>query len=263
MNLNVKPIYLGTFSVGLDKKFYRINRDDSPQKASLKLSMNPFLIQYDKKNIIIDPGLGDLDQESHIPALLEGLHEHGLSNDDITDVFLSHLHFDHIGGLANKQNGFWELTFPNATVWLSRQEWDKLKTIPQKNPIKEQFIDFVDIHADMHFVHDNDKPFDGVTVRVIGGHTEFSLAWFINLGGYRLLNAGDVLGTKGHIHRKFAAKYDFDGKVSQQRRDELIAMAMDEDYIFLAFHDNEIPVFKIKEKNENNAYILQEVTEFP
>ena len=103
MNLNVKPIYLGTFSVGLDKKFYRINRDDSPQKASLKLSMNPFLIQYDKKNIIIDPGLGDLDQESHIPALLEGLHEHGLSNDDITDVFLSHLHFDHIGGLANKQ----------------------------------------------------------------------------------------------------------------------------------------------------------------
>ena len=262
MKLNVKPIYLGTFSVGLDKKFNRINREDSPQKASLKLSMNPFLLQFDGKNIIIDPGLGDLDQESHIPALLEGLHEFGLSTDDITDVFLSHLHFDHCGGLAHKQNGFWELTFPNAKVWLSAQEWEKLKTIEQKNPLKEQFIDFIDIHADLNLVHDNDNPFDGVTARVIGGHTEFSLAWLFNFGGNRFIHAGDVIGTKGHVLRRFAAKYDFDGKISQQRRDELIAMALDEDYVFLAFHDNEMPVFKIKEKNENNTYILQEVTDF-
>lgn len=255
------PLYLGTFSVGLDKHFHRINREDPPNQGALKLSMNPFLIRFEKRNILVDVGLGDLDIESHIPALIDNLHEHELTTDDITDIFISHQHFDHIGGLANRQNGFWDLTFPNAKVWLSEQEWNKLKGITQKDPMKEQFIDYVDLHADLHFVSDGDQPFEGVYIKVIGGHTEYSLALLFDFDGTRVLNAGDVLGTKGHINRRFAAKYDFDGKLSQQRRDELIAMAFEEKYIILAYHDNEMPVFRIREKNENNAYLLQQVTE--
>lgn len=253
----IYPLYLGTFSVGLDKRFIRIARNEDAAKGALRISMNPILILHNDRVILIDCGLGDFGEESHIPYLMDLLSKHNLTSEDVTDIFLSHLHFDHIGGLASKDNGFWELTFPDARVWLSGEEWKKLKSLKQDDPNQEQFLDFVDVHADLHPVKDGDTPFDGVTIRVIGGHTEFSLAIMFNLDGVRMLNAGDVMGTKGHINRKFAAKYDFDGKKSQQRRDELIAMAYDEDYIILAYHDNDMPVFRIKEYNDEKGYLLE------
>ncbi|MEX0823795.1 MAG: hypothetical protein WD008_05360, partial [Balneolaceae bacterium] len=57
-NLPVIPLYEGTFSVGLDKKFNRINRNDTPKKGALKLSINPFLIKDGNRNILFDAGLG-------------------------------------------------------------------------------------------------------------------------------------------------------------------------------------------------------------
>lgn len=259
MSISIHPLYLGTFSVGLDKKFIRIDRNEPAAKASLKISLNPFLIKHDNKLIMVDCGLGDFGEESHIPFLIDKLSENGVSPEEITDVFLSHLHFDHIGGLAHKQNGYWELTFPNAKIWLSGQEWHKLLSLGQSESEKEQFLQFIEIHADLNYVNDGDKPFKGAEIRVIGGHTEFSLAILFNLGGLRILNAGDVIGTKGHLTRKFAAKYDFDGKKSQQIRDELTAMAFEENYIILAFHDNETPVLKISGKNKDNSYIVDKV----
>lgn len=261
MNISVKPLYLGTFSVGLDKRFNRISRDQEAEKGALKLSMNPFLVRFDDKIALIDAGLGELDHESHIPALLEAIEAESLSPDDITDVFVSHQHFDHIGGLANRQSGFWDLTFPNAKIWLSEQEWNKLKGMEQKNPLKEQFIAYLDVHADLNYVNDGDTPYPGVTARVIGGHTEFHLAWMFNFDNARFFNAGDVLGTKGAVNRRYVAKYDFDGKRSQAMRDELVGMAWEEKYHILAYHDTDIPLFRIKEKNDKNAYILEGINE--
>lgn len=258
MSTSIHPLYLGTFSVGLDKKFNRIKRDEDAEKAALKISLNPFLIKSANRKIMVDCGLGDFGEESHIPFLLDQLSSNDVSADEITDVFLSHLHFDHIGGLAHRENGFWELTFPNSRVWLSGKEWQKLLSLGQSDPVKEQFLQFIEIHADLNYVNDGDKPFKGANIRVIGGHTEFSLAILFNLDELRILNAGDVIGTKGHITRKFAAKYDFDGKKSQQNRDKLIAMAHDEKYIILAYHDNDIPVFKVKSTSDQ-TYIIEEV----
>lgn len=240
----VNALYEGTFSVGLDKRFIRIAREDSARQASLKLSINPFLIRHAQRNILVDVGLGAFGEESHIPVLLDNLQSAGIAPDDITDIFLSHLHFDHIGGLAHRDNGFWELTFPQARVWLSGQEWKKLKSLGQNDFNKEQFLDFLDVHAQFEFVYDGETPFDGVHVRVIGGHTQFSLAWFIQLGGLKLLQAGDVIGTRGHLTRRFAAKYDFDGRLSQDRRDELIALAKATGYTILAYHDNHQPIIQ-------------------
>jgi len=240
----VAALHEGTFSVGLDKRFIRLSDNEPAQKASLKISINPFLIRHEKRNILLDVGLGAFGEESHIPVLLDNLHKEGLTPDDITDIFLSHLHFDHIGGLAHRDNGYWELTFPEAQIWLSGQEWEKLKSLGQKDFVKEQFVDFLDVHARMQHVYDGETPFEGVHVRVIGGHTEFSLAWFITFGGLKLLNAGDVIGTRGHLTRRFAAKYDFDGRLSQDRRDELIELCRAAGYTILAYHDNHEPIIR-------------------
>lgn len=235
----VTALYEGTFSVGLDKVFHRIERDESAAKGALKISLNPILLQHRGKNMLLDVGLGDFGAESHVPVMLANLENNDLSPEDISEIFLSHLHFDHMGGLATRENGYWELVFPEATIYLSRAEWKKLAKIGIDDPEREQFIDFLETHAELHFVDDGDEPVDGVRCEVIGGHTEFSLTWYFDFGdNHKYLNAGDVMNTKGAITRKYAAKYDFDGKASQQKRDELIEFSKENSYKVLAYHDN-------------------------
>ncbi|HET6528617.1 MAG TPA: MBL fold metallo-hydrolase, partial [Balneolaceae bacterium] len=122
------PLYEGTFSVGLDKKFNRIGRNDPPAKGALKISINPFLIQSGDKNILFDVGIGDFGEDTSTDIIKENLAKHGLSEYDITDIFASHLHYDHIGGLAGRSSGFWELTFPDANLWVSKNGWQKMTT---------------------------------------------------------------------------------------------------------------------------------------
>lgn len=242
----VTPLYEGTFSVGLDKVFHRISRSDNAAKGALKISLNPILLQHNGANMLLDAGLGDFGAESHVPVMIRNLQELDLEPEDISHIFLSHLHFDHIGGLATRESGFWELVFPDATIWLSEKEWNKLRSRPQDDHDREQYLDFIETHAVLKFVSDGDSPIDGVSCREIGGHTEFSLAWFFDFGSAdKYLNAGDVMNTKGALTRKYAAKYDFDGKASQSRRDELIEYANEHGYKILAYHDNHEPVITL------------------
>jgi len=185
-------------------------------------------------------------QKSHIPVTIENLQNHGAEPDDIRHIFLSHLHFDHIGGMATRENGFWELVYPQATIYLSRKEWDKLHRIGIEEPDREQYLQFLEVHANLHFVDDGDSPLEGVRCTCIGGHTEFSLAWFFDFGEkHRYLNAGDVMNSKGALSRKYAAKYDFDGKASQRKRDELIDYARQHGYKILAYHDNRENIIEV------------------
>ncbi len=72
-NVTVTPLYEGTFSVGTDKKFIRIHKSDPPRKASLKLSINPFLIQDGERNLLFDAGLGDLfGEDTSIDTIIAG-----------------------------------------------------------------------------------------------------------------------------------------------------------------------------------------------
>ncbi|KPP97024.1 MAG: Metal-dependent hydrolases of the beta-lactamase superfamily II [Bacteroidetes bacterium HLUCCA01] len=242
----VIPLYEGTFSVGTDKIFHRINREEPARKGALRIALNPFLIRHNGVAMLLDTGLGDFGAESHIPVTIENLQNHGAEPDDIRHIFLSHLHFDHIGGMATRENGFWELVYPQATIYLSRKEWDKLHRIGIEEPDREQYLQFLEVHANLHFVDDGDSPLEGVRCTCIGGHTEFSLAWFFDFGEkHRYLNAGDVMNTKGALSRKYAAKYDFDGKASQRKRDELIDYARQHGYKILAYHDNRENIIEV------------------
>lgn len=248
-------LYEGTFSVGLDKKFVRIPRDGDPAKGALKLSLNPFLIYTEERKYLFDCGIGEFGEDTGPDAIRKSLEQHGLSEYDITDIFISHLHYDHMGGLAHQENGYWELTFPEAKVWVSKNEWEKVMAKDvYYDEEKTAFISFVAARADLHFLKDEDQPYPDVSVRTIGGHTEFHLVLLFNDGEQKYLQAGDVIGTKAQANRRFFAKYDYDAKLSQQRREELTKMAFDEGYAILAYHEDNTPIFKLTDYDDKSGY---------
>lgn len=256
-------LYEGTFSVGLDKKFVRIDRDDPPNKGALKLSLNPVLIHTPDRNILFDCGIGEFGEDTGPDTIRENLDDHGLTEFDITDIFLSHLHYDHIGGLAHRENGYWELTFPEAKLWVSKKGWEKAMAKDEwYDDEKTAFISFIDAKADLHFLDEDDQPFPEMKVKKIGGHTEFHQVLLFDNGEQKYMQAGDVIGTKGAINRTYAAKYDYEPKVSQQKREELTKLAFDEGYTILAYHEDRHPLFKLTDYNEKTGYSTENIESY-
>lgn len=256
------PLYEGTFSIGLDKIMKPIQPDESAEKGALKVSINPFLIQTPNRNILIDTGLGPFGPHDHHKLLCDYLADNGLSEYDITDIFLSHLHYDHIGGLAHRKNGYWELTFPDACIYTHEDEWDKtMKKYgdSKEAPLLSEFLNFIDARADFQFVDDGEQPIPEMTIQIIGGHTPNSLAlWFAHENN-RYVMAGDVLGSSSAVNRKYAAKYDYDGKQSMKVRKELTAKAWKENYMFLFYHGTQNPIVKLDGYDDQKGYVIKPV----
>lgn len=260
IKLKAHPLYEGTFSVGLDKNFNRIDREDPPEKGALKISLNPFLIETDDRNYLFDAGIGDFAEDSSTEVIKENLNRVGLTEYDITDIFASHLHYDHIGGLAGKSEGYWELTFPDANIWVSKHGWQKVlkQEVYQDEEITE-FIHFLDARANLQFLDEVDEPYPDITVKKIGGHTEFSQVLLFNDGNEKYLMAGDVLATRGEVNRKFAAKYDFDAKQSMKIRNELTKKAYDENFTIMGYHDSHHPLFQLYDYDEEKGYSIKNI----
>lgn len=256
------PLYEGTFSVGLDKKFNRIGREDPPAKGALKISINPFLIKTSERNYLFDVGIGNFGEGTSTDIIKENLSVYGLTEYEITDIFCSHLHYDHIGGLAGRSSGFWELTFPEARLWISNSGWEKVMNLDSYyDEEKTEFIHFLDAKADLHFLQGEDQPYRELTVKKIGGHTENSQVLLFNDGETKFLMAGDVLATRGEVNRKFAAKYDFDANRSIEVRKQLLQQAFEEEYIIMGYHDSHHPLFKLTGYDERQGYTIENRTE--
>lgn len=254
------PLYEGTFSVGLDKKFNRIDRDASPAKGALKISLNPFLIQSGDKNILFDVGIGDFGENTNTDLIKENLKEIGLTEYDITDVFASHLHYDHIGGLAGQSSGYWELTFPEANVWVSQKGWQKVINMDEYyDDEKTEFVHFLDAKANLQFLDEEDQPYPEVKVEKIGGHTEFSQVLLFDDGHQKYLMAGDVLATRGEVNRNFAAKYDFEADQSMKARKALTQKAYEEQYTVMGYHDSHHPLFNLIDYEEQQGYKIEAI----
>ncbi|MDR9365252.1 MAG: MBL fold metallo-hydrolase [Balneolaceae bacterium] len=258
----VSALYEGTFSVGKDKLFHRIEKSDSPNKGALKLSINPFLIQDGKHNILFDAGIGDLfGKETSIHTMFENLEKHSLSEHDITEIFISHLHFDHIAGLANREHGFWEITFPEASVWVSEGGWNRLReNIDQNSEEEIEMFHFLDSKADLKFLSEKENPIPNIRVEQIGGHTKFHYALFYENSDHKYLMAGDVLGSKGAVNRVYKAKYDEFPDQSMEKREELQKLAFEEGYTIMAYHETNSPLFNLVSYDESKGYKIENVS---
>jgi glyoxylase-like metal-dependent hydrolase (beta-lactamase superfamily II) len=211
-------------------------------------AMRSLLVETDDRLILIDNGMGDKQSEkffSHYylhgeDSLTHSLHRAGFNEDDITDVFLTHLHFDHCGGGVryNKQ-GKLEMTFKNAKYWTNQDHW-QWATIPNPRE-KASFLseNILPMHESghLHYV-DLDQPnFGAFDIITMDGHTEKQMLPKIKYKGQTLVFMADLLPSIGHIPLPYVMGYDTRPLLTMDEKGKFLNEAADNGYILYLEHD--------------------------
>jgi glyoxylase-like metal-dependent hydrolase (beta-lactamase superfamily II) len=215
----------------------------------INLAMRCLLVVDGDRRILIDNGIGEKQDEKFFAHyflngdqnLVGSLLEAGSIPEDITDVFLTHLHFDHCGGTVknNADHTGYELTFPNAVHWLSKPQWD-WATRPNRRE-KASFL-----HENMIPVAESGKlklfdgPFElipGFGVRIFNGHTVGQAIPFITAGNHTVVFMADTTPTAAHVPLPYIMSYDTQPLISLTEKEAFMIEAAENQYILFFEHD--------------------------
>ena len=257
----IAALHEGTFTVGSKGIFIPVAPDEKPKKNEFKLGINPFLIRNHSFTAMIDAGLGPFSMVDHHTILLKNLARYHCTPDDIQHVYCSHTHIDHIGGLLNERYGTYDLTFPNASIWISGRDWQRLVEEADQEDNHEvlRWAIFLETHADLRFVENHTPEPEQITMETIGGHTEFHQGIFYQNGEEKAMMLGDVLARPEAINRKFFAKFDFDAKISQKNRELYLRKALEEKYFILTYHGCSKAISFLKSYDEKKGYDVEQI----
>lgn len=229
-------------------------------------TMRSLLIEDGDRLILIDTGIGDKQSEkffSHYYLSDEGslepnLKKLGFGIDEITDVFLTHLHFDHCGGAIkwNKDRTGFEPVFQNATYWSTEKHWywatepnprEKASFLKENIlPIQESGqLKFVDRTADF-----TRNVFNNFDVLFVDGHTESMMIPHIHYKGKTLVFMADLLPSVGHIPLPYVMGYDTRPLITLDEKGKFLNRAVDQEFVLFFEHDavNECATLKHTEK---------------
>jgi len=212
-------------------------------------AMRCLLVEDAGRLILIDTGIGNKQSEkffSHYylhgsDTLDKSLAKHGFTRDDITDVFLTHLHFDHVGGAIERNGEKLIPAFKNARYWSNKDHWewavnpnDREKASFLKEnilPIQESGqLNFID-HADgVAFSPD-------FSVRFVYGHTDAMMLPLLNYKGKNILYMADLLPSAGHLPIPYVMAYDMFPLKTLNEKKSFLKEALDSQYVLFMEHD--------------------------
>jgi len=213
-------------------------------------AMRCLLIEDGDRLTLIDTGIGDKQEEkffSHYylhgdETLDKSLQAKGFSRADITDVFLTHLHFDHCGGAIVRQGDKLVPAFENATYWSNEKHWDwavnpnarEKASFLKENilPIQESGqLKFVDTQDGVEF-----QP--GVRVRFAHGHTDAMMLPEIEYKGKTIVYMADLLPSTGHLPLPYVMAYDMFPLKTLEEKKSFLTEAAEKEYILYLEHDS-------------------------
>lgn len=244
----------------------RTNPADS--NNMIDMAARCLLIEDGDKLTLIDTGMGDKQSEKffgyYYPwgehSIDKSLKKYGFHRDDITDVFLTHLHFDHVGGAIqwNKDKTGYEPAFKNAKFWSNKEHW-KWATEPnarEKASFLPENILPMEESGQLHFL--NRKENENFTaaqefnfgVLFVDGHTDKQMIPHIKYKDKNLVFMADLLPTAGHIPLPYVMGYDTRPLLTLSEKEKFLKKAADEKYYLFLEHDahNEIITVKNTEK---------------
>ncbi|MBP6978166.1 MAG: MBL fold metallo-hydrolase, partial [Lentimicrobiaceae bacterium] len=223
-----------------------------PKTDPVACSIRTLLITAGKRKILIDTGVGTLigrEILDYYDYRSEGdweflLKLYDLSPSDITDVILTHLHFDHCGGAVQLPPDSPDperivLTFPAATHWVSRAQWDWAQQIEQREP--DSFFEhtFLPIQkaGRLQLVENDTEILPGIQVRIFSGHTRGLMVPIISTENETIAFAGDLIPTPAHLDSNIGMSYDRDPELVREEKKGFLAEIKSHDWKLLFQHD--------------------------
>ena len=220
----------------------------------IPLHMRCLLLVGDDCVILVDTGVGDtfegteyqdLYAVDHETATLEGsLRDHGVAPADVTDVLLTHLHFDHCGGSTRQSDAGPAVTFPNATYHVQRRHWD-WATDPNPKE-KGSFLSdtFAPIEAadQLHLVEGGGPLLPHVDVALVHGHTEAQQIVTVHDNATTLVYVADLLPTTHHLPPAWTMAYDVRPLQTIDEKGEFLERAERSEWKLFFEHDPEVAV---------------------
>ncbi len=238
-------------------------------------AMRSLLIEDGDRLILIDTGIGDKQSEkffSHYylsgnDSLIGNLKQLGFSPADVTDVILTHLHFDHCGGAVrwNKDHTGFELVFPNAIYWSTENHW-KWATEPNARE-KASFLteNILPIHesGQLQFIprtgNFTKNAFPNIDMLFVDGHTESMMVPHIHHQDKTLVFMADLLPSVGHLPLPYVMGYDTRPLLTLDEKASFLNKAADQNYFLFLEHDavNEVCTLQHTEKGVRAKDILR------
>lgn len=223
-------------------------------KNMIDVAARCLLIEDENKLILIDCGMGNKQSDKFFnyyyrwgdQGIEQALSKHGFHKDDITDVFLTHLHFDHCGGGVewNKNKTGYQMTFKNAKYWSNKKHWDWAIS-----PNKREKASF--LKENLELIHSSGQLNNisvpngyikknsllGLDVFFVDGHTEKQMLPIIKYKNKTICFMADLLPTVGHIKLPFIMGYDIRPLKTLEEKDVFLNLASNDNYYLFLEHD--------------------------
>lgn len=213
----------------------------------INMALRCLLIETDNRKIIVDTGIGTKQEAKffghyHLSGddtLEKSLLNAGVKPEDITDVILTHLHFDHCGGTVKRNDENFELTFPNAMHWISESQWE-WATKPNRREkasfLTENFIPIM--QSGKLTLFSNSFQFsDEIYIKLYNGHTDGQAIPFVNYNGKTVVYMADLIPTAAHLPLPYIMAYDTRPLISLTEKEDFLNEAVEKDYILFFEHD--------------------------
>lgn len=256
--MKIHPLNTGNFKLDGGAMFgvvpksiwQRTNPADSNNMCDW--AMRSILIEMDNRLILVDTGIGDKQSEKFFSyyylngndSLLGNLKALGFSPADVTDVILTHLHFDHCGGaIYRDKDGQYRPTFANATYWNNEKHW-KWATEPNAREkasfLKENIVP-IEESGQLKFIDrtGNGGKFDlpEIDFLFVDGHTESQMLPKISYKGETIIFMADLLPSVGHIPLPYVMGYDTRPLITLDEKGKFLKDAADNNYTLFLEHD--------------------------
>jgi glyoxylase-like metal-dependent hydrolase (beta-lactamase superfamily II) len=219
-------------------------------------AMRSLLVENNGELTIIDTGIGNKQDSKFFThyylhgddSLLGSLKRLKLSPSDIHHVFLTHLHFDHVGGAVERQNDRLIPTFTKATYWSNKQHWDwAVNPNPREKAsfLKDNILPIQE-NGQLQFLDNSGKDFPAFEYLAVDGHTEKMMLPSIDYKGHRIVFVSDLIPSVGHLALPYIMAYDVRPLLTMEEKKAFLHQAATNKWLLFFQHDPQVECCAVK-----------------
>jgi glyoxylase-like metal-dependent hydrolase (beta-lactamase superfamily II) len=278
--MKIYPIEAGNFKLdggamfGVVPKTIWNKTNPADENNLIDIAARCLLIEDGKRLILIDTGMGNKQSEKFFSyyslwgshSLDSSLAKYGFHRDEVTDVFMSHLHFDHCGGSVNwnAQKTGYEVAFKNAKFWTNDNHWEwatKPNNREKASFLSENILPMQE-SGQLHFIQRNDSDFISKSeldfgIYFVDGHTEKMMLPHIQYQNKTIVFCADLIPTAGHLPLPYVMGYDTRPLLTMPEKAKFLQAAVEHNYYLWLEHDAHNQIITVE--NTEKGIRLKEV----